>query len=102
MILFKLILIITILLISLLVAMYSTLFERKIAGFFQDRFGPDRAGPGGVLQPLADGIKLFFKEDIIPSSGDRVVFQLAPMISIFATVSALAVMLAVVVGWVRL
>jgi NADH-quinone oxidoreductase subunit H len=56
MMIFTLILIITILLISLLMAMYSTLFERKIAGFFQDRFGPDRAGPFGLLQPLADWI----------------------------------------------
>jgi len=70
---------------------YSTWFERKIIGHMQVRLGPMRTGYHGLLQPIADGVKLFFKEDIIPSSGDKVVFQLAPMISIFATISALAV-----------
>ena len=48
---------------SLVVAMYSTLAERKIAAFLQDRVGPNRAGPGGMFQPLADGVKMFLKED---------------------------------------
>ncbi|MBK5270979.1 MAG: NADH-quinone oxidoreductase subunit H, partial [Bacteroidia bacterium] len=49
---------------SLLIAMYTTYAERKIAAFLQDRIGPNRAGPFGILQPLADGGKLFFKEEI--------------------------------------
>jgi NADH-quinone oxidoreductase subunit H len=52
---------------SLVVAMYSTYLERKVAAFLQDRIGPNRAGPFGLLQPLADGGKMFFKEEIIPS-----------------------------------
>ncbi|HVL80899.1 MAG TPA: NADH-quinone oxidoreductase subunit NuoH [Actinomycetota bacterium] len=55
--------------------------ERKIIADMQSRIGPNRAGPFGVLQSLADGVKLFMKEDIIPSSADRVVFTLAPIIS---------------------
>jgi NADH-quinone oxidoreductase subunit H len=55
--------------ITLVIAMYATLAERKFAAFFQDRIGPDRAGPFGLLQPLADGLKFFFKEEFIPKSG---------------------------------
>ena len=61
----KLILVVIIFTLTLVIAMYSTLAERKIAGFMQDRPGPNRAGPGGILQPLADGGKFFFKEEII-------------------------------------
>lgn len=79
----KLILISVILGISLLIAMYTTLAERKFAGFFQDRFGPNRAGPWGILQPLADGVKLFTKEEIIPSHASRFLFILGPSLSMF-------------------
>ena len=59
----KLLLIIAVVSGSLVIAMYSTYMERKVAAVLQDRRGPSRAGPFGILQPLADGLKLFFKED---------------------------------------
>jgi len=90
-ILFMLIQIVVVFSAAMLHVAYSTWFERKIIGHMQVRLGPMKTGYHGLLQPIADGVKLFFKEDIIPSAGDRAVFQLAPMISIFATVSALAV-----------
>ena len=57
-------------------------FERKVISDMQARIGPNRAGPWGLLQTLADGIKLFFKEDLIPERADRFVFKLAPYLSI--------------------
>ena len=63
---FKTILAVVLFLVSLVVAMYATYGERKIAAFLQDRIGPDRAGPWGLLQPVADGVKMFMKEEIIP------------------------------------
>ena len=72
-----------ILVLSLVVAMYSTLIERKVAGWFQDRHGPNRAGPWGLLQPLADGIKLFFKEEFMPLSADRFLYLLGPSLTMF-------------------
>lgn len=79
----KLILISIILGVSLLIAMYTTLAERKFAGFFQDRVGPNRAGPWGILQPLADGVKLFTKEEIIPTHAGTFLFILGPSLSMF-------------------
>jgi NADH-quinone oxidoreductase subunit H len=70
---------------------YTLLWERKLLGRFQARYGPNRAGPLGYLQPLADVGKLIFKEDFVPSGANRVLFQLAPMISVFAAVAAVAV-----------
>lgn len=64
--------------ISLLIAMYSTYAERKVAAFLQDRLGPDRAGPFGILQPLADGVKMFMKEEIIPSNSNKWLFMAGP------------------------
>jgi|HigsolmetaAR202D_1030399.scaffolds.fasta_scaffold00012_7 NADH:ubiquinone oxidoreductase subunit 1 (chain H) len=61
---------------------YLTLFERRTLARLQNRIGPNRAGPNGVLQPLADAVKLFFKEDIIPALADRPVYLIAPAISI--------------------
>jgi NADH-quinone oxidoreductase subunit H len=63
----KLVLIVIVVMGSLVIAMYTTFAERKVAGLLQDRPGPNRAGPFGMLQPLADGLKLFFKEEIIPN-----------------------------------
>ncbi|TCK82832.1 NADH-quinone oxidoreductase subunit NuoH [Albibacterium bauzanense] len=78
----KFILIIVVFVITLVIAMYSTLAERKVAGFMQDRLGPDRAGIFGILQPLCDGGKFFFKEEIIPAGAHRPLFILGPTLAI--------------------
>lgn len=75
---FKILFIVAVFGISLFIAMYTTYAERKLAAFLQDRLGPNRAGPFGILQPLADGIKLFFKEEFIPKVSDRFLFILGP------------------------
>lgn len=77
--------------ITMLHVAYATYFERKVIGHMQVRIGPMRVGPHGLLQPIADGVKLFFKEDIIPSNANRTVFQIAPLVAVFATLSSLAV-----------
>ncbi len=82
-IIYKTILASLILVLSLVVAMYSTLIERKVAGWFQDRHGPNRAGPWGLLQPLADGIKLFFKEEFMPQTADKFLYILGPSLTMF-------------------
>lgn len=63
---------------SFFIAMYTTLAERKVAAWLQDRRGPSRAGPWGIFQPLADGGKLFFKEEIIPLASSKFLFILGP------------------------
>jgi len=78
----KFILIVVVFVITLVIAMYSTLAERKVAGFMQDRLGPDRAGIFGILQPLCDGGKFFFKEEIIPAGAHRPLFILGPTLAI--------------------
>jgi NADH-quinone oxidoreductase subunit H len=70
---------------------YMTWVERKAVARFQTRYGPNRAGPFGLLQPLADGIKLIFKEELIPSQADRIVFILAPIITVVPTLMLFAV-----------
>lgn len=72
------VLIVAIFAITMLIALYSTFAERKIAAFFQDRVGPNRAGPGGFLQPLADGVKMFTKEDFTPDTPNKFLFILGP------------------------
>jgi NADH-quinone oxidoreductase subunit H len=93
-IIFKLIFVAGVFLVSLFIAMYSTYAERKVAAFLQDRLGPNRAGPFGILQPLADGVKMFMKEEIIPSHSDKVLFILGPCIAMFT-----ACMTGVVIPW---
>ncbi|GAA0524155.1 NADH-quinone oxidoreductase subunit NuoH [Chitinophaga japonensis] len=90
----KLILISGVLALSLIVAMYSTWGERKVAAVIQDRRGPNRAGPLGLLQPLADGGKLFFKEEIIPASSHRFLFILGPSLAMLV-----ACMTSAVIPW---
>ena len=70
---------------------YLTLLERKVIGYMQGRIGPNRVGPLGLLQPIADGVKLVFKELIIPSAADKVLFVLAPMIALTVAMAAWAV-----------
>jgi NADH-quinone oxidoreductase subunit H len=76
----------------LLVGMaYMTWFERKVIAAFQDRLGPTRTGPAGLLQPIADGIKLLGKEDLIPRAADRIVFYFAPLIVFITAIVGVAV-----------
>jgi len=90
----KLIIISVILMGSLGIAMYATWGERKVAAIMQDRLGPNRAGPMGLLQPLADGLKLFFKEEIIPDRSTRFIFILGPCLAMLT-----ALMTSAVVPW---
>ena len=83
--------IIVVLAIALLHVAYATYFERKVIGHMQVRLGPMRVGPHGLLQPITDGIKLFFKEDIIPTNADKPVFYLAPIIFMASAMVALSV-----------
>ncbi len=87
----KLILIAVVITVSLVIAMYSTYAERKVAAFMQDRIGPNRAGPFGILQPLADGMKLFFKEEIIPNNSSKLLFILGPSLAMLTAMMTCAV-----------
>jgi NADH-quinone oxidoreductase subunit H len=87
-------LITVIFLVTLGIAAYSTYGERKVAAFLQDRLGPDRAGPFGLLQPIADGVKMFMKEDFIPAHANKWLFILAPGLFIFV-----ACMTSAVIPW---
>ena len=70
---------------------YLTLSERKLSAWMQDRLGPNRVGPGGLLQPLADGGKFFLKEEVIPSHVDRIFYVLAPAVAVGTALLALAI-----------
>ncbi|HVA97442.1 MAG TPA: complex I subunit 1 family protein, partial [Bacteroidia bacterium] len=91
---YKLILVLIIFAVALFVAMYSTYAERKVAAFMQDRLGPNRAGPFGILQPLADGVKMFMKEEIIPNVSNKFLFILGPSLAMLT-----ACMTSVVIPW---
>lgn len=70
---------------------YLTLYERRLLARIQSRIGPNRAGPQGLLQPVADGIKLIFKEELIPANADKLLFILAPVITVIPSLIVLAV-----------
>lgn len=90
----KLLLIVVVISASLVIAMYTTFAERKVAAILQDRRGPNRAGPFGLLQPLADGLKLFFKEEIIPNFSSKFLFILGPALAMMT-----AMMTSAVIPW---
>src|SRR5436190_24333916 len=90
----KLVLILVVVMASLGIAMYTTFAERKVAAILQDRRGPNRAGPFGILQPMADGLKLFFKEEIIPNFSNKFLFILGPSMAMLT-----AIMTGAVVPW---
>jgi NADH-quinone oxidoreductase subunit H len=90
----KLVLIVVVISASLIIAMYTTFAERKVAAILQDRRGPNRAGPFGLLQPLADGLKLFFKEEIIPNLSSKFLFILGPALAMMT-----AMMTSAVIPW---
>ena len=87
----KLILIVIIVLTTLLITLYTTFGERKVAAILQDRPGPNRAGPFGLLQPLADGLKLIMKEEIIPTASSKWLFILGPGLAMTASLMTCAV-----------
>src|SRR5258706_11116149 len=70
---------------------YLTLWERKLIGWMQIRLGPNRVGPLGLLQPVADGIKLLFKEVILPTGANKFLFIFAPMLTLMPALAAWAV-----------
>lgn len=70
---------------------YSVLAERRVSAFIQDRYGPNRVGYEGLLQPIADVLKLAFKEDIVPAKATKSIHTLAPMISLFVSLVTIAV-----------
>lgn len=90
----KFILITVVVMASLGIAMYATFAERKVAAILQDRRGPNRAGPFGLLQPLADGMKLFFKEEIVPNFSSKSLFILGPALAMTT-----AIMTSAVIPW---
>ncbi len=90
----KAVIIVVVFAITMLMAMYATLAERKIAAWIQDRLGPNRAGKGGILQPLADGLKLFAKEEYQPNTPNKFLFKFGPFLAM-----TLALMTSAVMPW---
>jgi NADH-quinone oxidoreductase subunit H len=90
----KSVIILVVFAITMLMAMYSTLAERKVAAWLQDRIGPNRAGKGGILQPLADGLKLFSKEEFEPDTPNRFLFFAGPALAMTT-----ALMTSAVIPW---
>lgn len=90
----KFALIVVVILAALGIALYTTFAERKVAGVIQDRRGPNRAGPFGLLQPLADGLKMIMKEEIIPLTSNKWLFILGPNLAMIT-----AMMTSAVIPW---
>ena len=90
----KSVVIVVVFAVTMIMAMYSTWAERKVAAFLQDRVGPNRAGWGGLLQPLADGMKLFSKEEFFPNTPNRFLFIVGPAIAM-----STALMTSAVIPW---
>ncbi len=88
---FPILLMLVLVAIVMTIVAYSTFYERKVAAWIQDRYGPNRAGPKGLLQPVADGIKFFVKEDFLPDHADKPLFILAPAISFIVALLGIAV-----------
>jgi NADH-quinone oxidoreductase subunit H len=84
----KIVVVITALLLGVAYSVYA---ERRVSAFIQNRYGPNRVGPEGLLQPFADVIKLVFKEDVVPAKANKPIHTLAPMISIFVSLTTIAV-----------
>ena len=70
---------------------YAMLFERKVMAWMQLRPGPNRTGPWGMLQPAADAVKMMFKEDLTPNTADRLIYRVAPFLSLIAAMGAFAI-----------
>src|SRR5271156_3826382 len=83
--------VVVVVVITLMSVAYTVLLERKVLGRIQNRWGPSRVGPFGLMQPLADGIKLFLKEDLMPIASERPLFILAPIIALTCALISIAV-----------
>ena len=83
--------VVVVLVITLMSVAYTVLLERKVLGRIQNRWGPSRTGPFGLMQPMADGIKLFLKEDLMPIAAERPLFILAPIIALSCALVSIAV-----------
>jgi NADH-quinone oxidoreductase subunit H len=83
--------IILVIAVNFLILMIMELAERRVSAFIQDRIGPNRVGPGGILQPIADGIKFLFKEDLIPHHVEKVMYVLAPALVLLPALMTFAV-----------
>ncbi|MCO5230334.1 MAG: NADH-quinone oxidoreductase subunit NuoH [Chitinophagales bacterium] len=90
----KTIIVVIVFIVTLTIAAYSTYGERKVAAFIQDRIGPNKAGPYGLMQPLADGIKMLMKEDFVPQQANKFLFHIAPGLSMLT-----ALMVSAVIPW---
>jgi NADH-quinone oxidoreductase subunit H len=83
--------VVVVVVITLMSVAYTVLLERKVLGRIQNRWGPSRVGPFGLMQPLADGIKLFLKEDLMPIASERLLFILAPIIALTCALISISV-----------